>query len=62
MPGGRFRHTFTEPGRYRYFCPSHEADKMVGEVIVQPTNKAQASQSTPTADGLSAAARPAIAE
>jgi plastocyanin len=36
MPGGRFRHTFTEPGRYRYFCLTHEADKMVGEVIVTP--------------------------
>lgn len=34
MPGGTFRHTFTVPGRYRYFCLSHEVDKMVGEVIV----------------------------
>jgi plastocyanin len=36
MPGGRFRHTFTKPGRYRYFCLTHEADKMIGEVIVEP--------------------------
>lgn len=35
MPGGTFRHTFTVPGRYRYFCLSHEVDKMVGEVIVE---------------------------
>jgi plastocyanin len=35
MPGRTFRHTFTVPGRYRYFCLSHEVDKMVGEVIVQ---------------------------
>jgi plastocyanin len=36
MPGGTFRHTFKVPGRYRYFCMSHELDGMVGEVIVQP--------------------------
>jgi plastocyanin len=36
MPGGRFRHAFTEPGRYRYFCLTHEGDKMIGEVIVTP--------------------------
>ncbi len=36
MPGGRFRHTFSEPGRYRYFCLSHENDRMIGEVIVEP--------------------------
>jgi plastocyanin len=35
MPGGRFRHTFTKPGRYRYFCLTHEGDRMIGEVIVQ---------------------------
>src|SRR5581483_11656614 len=36
MPGGRFRHTFSKPGRYRYFCLTHEGDKMIGEVIVGP--------------------------
>jgi plastocyanin len=36
MPGGAYRHTFTVPGRYRYFCMSHELDGMVGEVIVLP--------------------------
>ncbi|MBV8774335.1 MAG: hypothetical protein JO166_18680 [Deltaproteobacteria bacterium] len=60
MPGGQFRHTFTEPGRYRYFCPTHEAGDMVGEVIVQPTENGEAAQ--PSEDGLSAAGRPAIAE
>lgn len=36
MPGGKYRHTFTKPGDYRYFCWSHEADDMIGEVIVKP--------------------------
>ena len=36
MPGGSYRHTFTAPGRYRYFCMSHEMDDMVGEVVVRP--------------------------
>jgi len=36
MPGSRFRHTFTKSGRYRYFCLSHEVDRMVGEVLVEP--------------------------
>jgi plastocyanin len=62
LPKGRFRHTFSKPGRYRYFCPTHEADRMVGEVIVEPAGAPEASQSTPSADGLSAAARPAVAE
>jgi plastocyanin len=44
MPGGRFRHTFSEPGRYRYFCLSHEEDRMVGEVIVNATPSASALQ------------------
>ena len=60
MPGGRFRHTFTEPGRYRYFCPTHEADETVGEVIVQPRDNRETVQTSE--DGLSAAARPAIPE
>jgi plastocyanin len=62
MPGGMFRHTFSEPGRYRYFCPTHEADRMVGEVIVHPAAEGEASQSSANPDGLSAAERPAIAE
>lgn len=33
--GASFRHTFTVPGRYVYFCESHEAQGMVGEVIVE---------------------------
>ena len=36
MPGGSYHHTFTVPGRYRYFCLTHEMDKMVGEVLVEP--------------------------
>ena len=36
MPGGAYRHTFTVPGRYRYFCMSHEVDDMVGEITVRP--------------------------
>jgi plastocyanin len=34
MPGGTYKHTFTVPGRYRYFCASHELDDMVGEITV----------------------------
>jgi plastocyanin len=62
LPGGRFRHTFTEPGRYRYFCRTREADEVVGEVIVEPATNRQASPSTANTDGLSAASRQAIAE
>lgn len=36
MPGGHYRHTFTQPGEYRYFCWSHEMDQMTGKVIVKP--------------------------
>jgi plastocyanin len=61
LPGRWFRHTFTEPGHYRYFCPPHEAQKMVGDVIVEPAGNPQAGQTAPS-DGLSAAARPAVAE
>jgi plastocyanin len=39
MPGSAFRHTFKVPGRYRYFCLSHEKDKMIGEVTVEPVPK-----------------------
>jgi plastocyanin len=62
MPGARFRHTFTAPGRYRYFCASHEAQKMVGEVIVEPGENKQISSGTTTGDGLSAAAHSSVAE
>ncbi|MGA2410026.1 MAG: plastocyanin/azurin family copper-binding protein [Candidatus Binataceae bacterium] len=37
MPGGTYKHTFTVPGRYRYFCMSHELDDMVGQVLVLPS-------------------------
>lgn len=33
--GDTFRHTFTVPGKYVYFCVPHEADGMIGEVIVE---------------------------
>jgi plastocyanin len=39
MPGAAFRHTFKIPGRYRYYCLSHEKDKMIGEVTVEPAPK-----------------------
>jgi len=42
MPGGTFQHTFTVPGRYRYFCMSHELDDMVGEILVLPSTPAHA--------------------
>ena len=47
MPGGMFRHTFTKPGRYRYFCLTHEMDKMVGEVIVEPAGTGQTEAAGP---------------
>jgi plastocyanin len=34
--GNVFRHTFTVPGLYRYFCIPHEKMGMIGEVEVQP--------------------------
>jgi plastocyanin len=33
-PGMQYSHTFTKPGRYRYFCVPHYGDGMYGEVIV----------------------------
>lgn len=30
-----YSHTFTAPGTYTYFCAPHQAEGMVGEVIVQ---------------------------
>jgi plastocyanin len=32
--GKSFRHQFTVPGAYRYACPPHENDGMLGEVTV----------------------------
>jgi plastocyanin len=32
--GKSFRHKFTVPGLYRYTCPPHENDGMLGEVTV----------------------------
>jgi len=34
--GGRWRHTFTTPGTYRYVCQPHEDHAMVGVVVVAP--------------------------
>lgn len=34
-PGGTFRYTFEQPGRYGYFCVPHQASNMAGEVIVE---------------------------
>jgi len=42
MPGNTFRSTFSVPGRYRYFCLSHEADKMIGEIEVKPRAQSDA--------------------
>jgi plastocyanin len=33
-PGASFRHTFTVPGNYTYFCQPHEGIGMVGQIIV----------------------------
>jgi plastocyanin len=62
LPGRKFRHTFTKPGRYRYFCKTHENDRMVGEVIVAPAADRATSEGTESPDGLSAATRPAVPE
>jgi plastocyanin len=35
-PEAAFRHTFTVPGSYGYFCIPHEGAKMKGVVIVTP--------------------------
>jgi len=34
--GARYRHRFTAPGIYRYFCMPHEGTGMVGKIIVTP--------------------------
>jgi plastocyanin len=36
QPCAEFRHTFTVPGEYRYFCQPHEGAGMIGTVIVDP--------------------------
>lgn len=36
QPGAAFRHTFTVPGTYKYFCMPHEASNMTGQVHVTP--------------------------
>ena len=33
--GQTYRHRFTQPGRYRYFCLLHESSGMVGAVVVK---------------------------
>jgi plastocyanin len=35
-PGEVYRHIFTVPGTYRYFCMPHEGWDMHGQVIVEP--------------------------
>ncbi len=35
-PEQTFKHTFTVPGTYKYFCIPHEAANMTGYVIVKP--------------------------
>ncbi len=34
-PGHTFSHTFTEPGRYSYFCVPHFGGGMRGEIVVE---------------------------
>lgn len=34
--GQSYAHTFDVPGVYRYFCMLHEAERMVGTVVVKP--------------------------
>ena len=33
-PGATYRHTFSVPGTYRYFCIPHEAAGMLGTIVV----------------------------
>jgi plastocyanin len=35
-PGKRFRYRFTVPGTYKYVCPPHEENNMIGEIVVNP--------------------------
>ncbi len=39
MPGDTYRHTFTIPGKYKYFCKLHEVFHMTGEITVKPAGK-----------------------
>ncbi|RME57663.1 MAG: halocyanin, partial [Candidatus Dadabacteria bacterium] len=41
-PNAVFRHTFTVPGTYRYFCIPHEAAMMRGEIVVEEKDKNKA--------------------
>ncbi|MGH9760548.1 MAG: cupredoxin domain-containing protein, partial [Blastocatellia bacterium] len=34
LPGKTFSHTFTAPGKYKYFCIPHEKDGMFGYITV----------------------------
>ena len=34
-PGETFTHTFNKPGVYKYVCAVHEAQGMIGEVVVE---------------------------
>lgn len=36
QPKADFKHRFTVPGTYRYFCIPHEAAGMLGQVVVEP--------------------------
>lgn len=36
QPGNQFRHTFSVPGEYVYFCVPHEQMGMIGRIIVEP--------------------------
>jgi plastocyanin len=39
IPAGQvYLHTFTKPGVYRYFCVHHEAEGMLGTVVVEPAS------------------------
>jgi plastocyanin len=39
IPAGQvYLHTFTKPGIYRYFCLHHEAEGMLGTVVVEPAS------------------------
>ncbi len=35
--GGVWRHTFSVPGTYRYFCEPHHGAGMVGTIVVSPS-------------------------
>ncbi|MFB6350421.1 MAG: plastocyanin/azurin family copper-binding protein [Bradymonadaceae bacterium] len=37
-PDESFRHTFTTPGTYKYFCRPHESSDMYGKVVVEPAD------------------------